>query len=80
MDWMNPEVSESIEEEEVKMLGLVSSFATRMRKRATSTQGDIALGAEASGGKRPKLTGPDEEALRIPPVINVDSLDRAFDA
>ena len=36
MDWTNPGVSESIEEEEVEMSGLVSGFSTRMRKREAS--------------------------------------------
>ena len=35
VDWTNPGVSESVEEVEIS--GLVSSFASRMRKRATST-------------------------------------------
>ena len=44
------------------MSGLASGFSTRMRKRATSGQGETTPGVEASGGKHPKLTGPDEEA------------------
>ena len=32
MDWTNPGVSESTEEEKAKMFGLVSGFAARMRK------------------------------------------------
>ena len=55
-------VSESIEEEEAEMSGLAFGFATRMRKRAASGQGETTLGVEASSGKHPKLTGPDEEA------------------
>ena len=43
MDWMNPRVSELAEEEEAEMSGLVSSFAARMHKRATSAQGVTAL-------------------------------------
>ena len=37
MDLTNPGVSESDEEEEVEMSGLVSGFAARMRKRVAST-------------------------------------------
>ena len=62
MDWTNPRVSESTEEEEAKMSGLVSDFAVRMCKRAASAQGLIAPDTEVPSGKRPKLTGLDEEA------------------
>ena len=62
MDWMNSGVSESAEEEEIEMSGLVFGFFARMRKRVTSTQGETAPGAEASGGKSPKLTYLSEEA------------------
>ena len=41
MDWTNPGVSQPDEEEEVEMLGLVSSFSARMRKRvAKAKEGD----------------------------------------
>ena len=46
----------------------------------TSAQGLTTLGAEVPGGKCPKLVGPDEEALKSPMVINLDSQDRASDA
>ena len=77
MDWTNPRVGESVEEEEPEMSSLVSSFSARMRKQA-AREGETPPSAEASGGKRPKLTGPNEEAQKSPEVINVDSLDRAF--
>ena len=90
VDWTNPGISESAEEEEAEMSGLVSSFAVMMCKRVASAQGETALGAKTSGDKRLKLTdldekaqkmtGLDEEAQRSPSVINVDSLDIAFDA
>ena len=35
VDWMNPGVSESVEEEKVEMFGLVSGFAARMRNPET---------------------------------------------
>ena len=80
MDCTNPGVSESAKEEEVEMSSLVSSFVSRMRKPAASAQGETARGVEASGEKRPKLIGSNEEAQKSPTVINVDSLDRAFNA
>ena len=75
MDWTNPGVSESAEEEEAKMFGLVSDFAARMRKRVASAQGVTAPDVEVLGRKGPKLTGLDEEAQKSPTVINMDSLD-----
>ena len=36
--------------------------------------------SEVTGGKCPKLSGPDEEAQKSLVVTNVDSLDRVFDA
>ena len=80
MDWTNPRVSESVEEEEAVMSGLVSGFVERMRKRGASAQGEIALGYELPCGKHSKLSDPDEEAQKSSTVINVDSIDRAFDA
>ena len=80
MDWTNPRISESAEEEEAKMFGLVSSFATKMRKRAARAQGETNPSTEASGGKHPQLIGLDEEAQKSLTVINVDSLERAFNA
>ena len=66
LDWTNPGVSESGEEEEViEMFGLVSSFAARIRKRAARAQGLTALGIEVPRGKRLKLTHLDEEAERV---------------
>ena len=62
MDWTNPGVSESDEEEKAEMSGLVFGFATRMRKQAASTQGLTAPNIEVPGEKCLKLTGPDEEA------------------
>ena len=77
---MNPGVSESAKEEEAEMSGLVSGFASRMRKRAASTQGEIAPNFEVSSRKRLKLSGPDEEVEKSPTVINMDSLDRTLGA
>ena len=37
MDWMNPGVSESAEEEEAKMSGFVSGFSMMTCKQVTST-------------------------------------------
>ena len=79
VEWTNSGVSKSTEKEEAEMSGLVSSFAARMSKQAASAQGETAPSFEAPGRKHPKLSGPDEEAQKSPTIINVDSLDRAFD-
>ena len=62
MDWTNPKVSESSEEEEAEMSALVSDFAVRMRKRAASAQGSTTPSTKVPSRKCPKLNGPDEEA------------------
>ena len=62
------------------MSGLISCFAARMRKRATNAQGLTAPSVEVPGGKRLKLTSPDEEANKSSTLINVDSLNQASDA
>ena len=80
MEWTNLGVSESTEEEEGEMSGLISCFAARMRKRATNAQGLTAPSAEVTGGKHLKLTDLDEEAHKSPTVINVDSPDQASNA
>ena len=80
MGWTNLGVSKSVEEEEAEMSSLVSGFATRMHKQEATAKGETTLGAEVPGKKRPKLTDPDEEAQKSLTIINMDSLDRAFDA
>ena len=62
VDWTNPRVSESTEEEKAEMSVLVFNFSSRICKRVSSAQGLIAPGTEVPSGKRPKLTSPDEEA------------------
>ena len=73
MNWTNPGVSKSAKKEEVEIAGLISGFSARMRKRAASTKGETAPSYEAPSGKRPKLSGLDEQAQKSPTVINVDS-------
>ena len=80
MDWTNPRVSESAEEEEAEMSCLVLGFDARMRKQEASAQGLAAPSDEVLGGKHPKLADPDEEAEKNPAVINMDSPNRASDA
>ena len=75
VDWTNSGVSESAEEEEAKMSSLVSGFSTRMCKRAASAHGETAPSFEVPKEKRPKLSGPNEEAQKSLTVINVDSPD-----
>ena len=77
---MNPAVSQSIEEKEVEMSGLVAGFAMRMRKRAANTQEGTTLGLEVPGGKRFKPSRFDEEVQADPTVITVDSPERVLEA
>ena len=44
------------------MSNLVASFTTRMRKRATSSQGETTPGFEVPDDKRPKRSSLDGEA------------------
>ena len=62
------------------MSSLVAGFSVRMRKRATSTQGETTLGSEVSGEKRLRRSDLDEEAQKSPTIIAMDSPERAFDA
>ena len=80
MDWVDPNASDTTKEREDDMSSLVSRFATRMSKRAASAQGETTPSSKVSSGKRPKLSGPDEEARMRPAIIAVDSLERASDA
>ena len=48
VDWMDSAVSESVEEREVEMSGLIAGFATRMCKRASNAQEETTPGIEAS--------------------------------
>ena len=51
MDWTNPVVSESAEESEVEMYGLIAGFSMRMHKRAANAQEEATLGLEVSVDK-----------------------------
>ena len=59
-DWTNPTASELGEEED--MSSLTAKFATRMCKRAVSSQGETTLGSKVLGGKSLKWFNLDEEA------------------
>ena len=73
VDWLDPTASGPTEEREEDMSSLAVGFAARMRKRATSAQGETTLGFEVSSEKRPKWYGLDEEAHKSPTLITVDS-------
>ena len=62
MDWVDPISSEPAEEREGDMSSLAAGFVALMCKRASSAQGETTLGSEVSSDKRPKWSGPDEEA------------------
>ena len=51
-----------------------------MSKQASRAQGEIALGSEVLGEKRPKLFDPNEEAQKSLAINNMDSPYRTFDA
>ena len=65
VDWTNPTVSESTEERETEMFGLVVRFSMRMLKRAANTQGETSSGLEVPGEKRSKRFGLDEEVQAV---------------
>ena len=73
VDWVDPNVSHPAEEKEDDMSSLAIEFSARMRKRATSAQGETTPGFEVSGGKCPKQSGPDEEAQKSMAIITMDS-------
>ena len=57
MDWTGIISNEPTEEEE--MSNLTIGFTVRMRKRAIGSEGET---TPRSGGKRSRLSSPDEEA------------------
>ena len=80
VDWRGPNVSHPAEEREDDMSSLATGFVGQMRKRVASAQGETTLGSKVSDGKRPKRSGPDEEAQKSLAVIIVDSIERAPNA
>ena len=72
--------SESVEESEDDMSSLDTGFVARMRKRATSAQGETTPGFEVLGEKRSKWSGLDEKVHNSPTIVSLDSLERVFDA
>ena len=80
MNWVDPISNESIEERGDDMSSLATRFVTQMRKWAASAQGETTLDFIVPGDKRPKWSGPDEEAQKSPAVITVDSPERASGA
>ena len=79
MDWVDPISSEPAKEREGDMSSVATGFVMRMRKWATSAQGETTPGSEVSGNKRPKRSDPNEEAQKSPTIITVDSPKRASD-
>ena len=73
VDLTNPTVSESTEERESEMSGLVTGFAMSRRKRAANAQEETTLGLKVLGGKRSKPSRFDEEVQADPMVITMDS-------
>ena len=62
MDWTNQPVSQSIEEREVEMSGLVTGFSMLMHKRVANAKEGTILGLEVPGDKCSRPSRYDEEA------------------
>ena len=79
MDWVGLAASESAEERAEDMFGLATGLVSWMRKHAASAQGETTPSFEVPCGKRPKQSGPDEEAQNSAAVITMDSPECASD-
>ena len=77
---MDPVASEPAKKGEDDMSSLFVGFATRMRKRAVSSQGGTTLISKVSCGKSPKRFSLDGEAQDSLAIITVDSMEWASDA
>ena len=64
MDWVDPNTSGLAKEMEDYMSSLSTEVVVRMRKRVASAQGETTPTSKVSNKKRPKRSGPDEEAQR----------------
>ena len=73
MDWTNSKVSQSAEEREAEMFGLVIGFVIQIRKQATNAKEGTTPGLEVPSdkGSRPSIF--DEGVQAAPMVIVVDS-------
>ena len=69
MDWTSIIASELAKEEE--MSNLVVGFAVRMCNQAMGSEGET---TPISGGKRSRLSSPNEQAQKDRAIILVDSL------
>ena len=74
-----PTASVLTKEKEDDMSSLAPGFAARMSKRGTNALGETTPGSEGPGDKRPRRSGPKEEAQKSPIVIAMDSPERALD-
>ena len=72
---MDPLVGDLAKEREEDMSSLTAGFASRMHKRAMSTQRETTPDSIIYGEKNPKRSGPDEEAQKSPSVIIMDSIE-----
>ena len=80
MDLVDLISNESDKEREDDMSSLIVRFTARMRKRAASAQRRLPPTSKGQGDKRPKWSGPNEEAKKSSVVIIMDSPERALDA
>ena len=80
VDWTNATASEPTEKREDDMTSLTAGFATRMFKRAKSTQGETTPSSKVLGDKIPKWFGLDREVQNSLTIIVVDSSEQALSA
>ena len=80
VDWTNLEASQSIEEREAKMFGLIIGFAIRIHKLAAKAQEGTTPDLEVLGDKHSRSSRYDEEVQPNPTVIVVDSSERVLEA
>ena len=80
VDLTNLTVSQSVEERETEMSGLVAGFAIRMRKRAANAQEGTTPSLKVPGDKHPRASISEDKVQDNPVVIAVDSLVQVLEA
>ena len=79
IEWTNPEVSQSVEERDAEMFGLVAGFAIRMHKRAANAREGTTPDLEVLGDKRSRPSRFDEVQVDSAMIV-VDTSDRVLKA
>ena len=73
VDWTNLEATQSIEEREAKMFGIIIGFSIRMHNLPAKAQEGTTPDLEVLGDKHSRSSRYDEEVQPNPTVIVVDS-------